>query len=178
MAHLQKRPRVLKIRKIEAFVLRAGTQVRHAAKLWRYVDRNMKCILIVILLITPSTCFAKWKDIPLETVVRDSDLVVIATLTDVHKLVTGNKVYCQGDLQIAEVLKGIQTNSVVIKWIYSIPPKSISVDHSNIEGKSILWLLKLEEDKSFSAHYHKRVQNIEKTIQIKEIIESNHNQPK
>jgi hypothetical protein len=35
MAHLQRRPRVLKIREIEAFVLRAGTQVRHAAKLWR-----------------------------------------------------------------------------------------------------------------------------------------------
>jgi hypothetical protein len=35
MAHLQKRPRVLKIRKIEAFVLRAGTQERHAAKLRR-----------------------------------------------------------------------------------------------------------------------------------------------
>jgi len=35
MAHLQRRPRVPKIREIEAFVLRAGTQVRHAAKLWR-----------------------------------------------------------------------------------------------------------------------------------------------
>jgi len=35
MEHLQRHPRVLKTRLIEAFVLRAGTQVRHAAKLWR-----------------------------------------------------------------------------------------------------------------------------------------------
>jgi hypothetical protein len=35
MAHLQKRPQVPRIRKIGAFVFRAGTQERHAAKLRR-----------------------------------------------------------------------------------------------------------------------------------------------
>ena len=35
MAHLQRRPRVPRKCEIEALVSRAGTQVRHAAKLWR-----------------------------------------------------------------------------------------------------------------------------------------------
>ena len=38
MARLQIYPRVLGIREIEAFVLRAGRQAHHAAKLWRCAE--------------------------------------------------------------------------------------------------------------------------------------------
>lgn len=86
-----------------------------------------------------------------------------------------NKVYCQGEIKVTDILKGKKAKPVILKWVYSIPPKSISVDHSNLVGKAILWLLKQEKDKSFSAHYYKRVQNIDKKDKIKKIIEQNHN---
>ena len=152
----------------------------------------MKNILTAFLVFSATACFASWKDIPLETVVADSDLIVVAKLTNVKKEPKNNTVvYCQGELTITEVLKGTKGDTVVlkatevrkgkkvdrviIKWAYSIPPMSISVDHSNLEGKSILWLLKREKDKSFSAHYPKRVQNVKRRDEIINIVEQHHN---
>ena len=139
------------------------------------VKENMKYILATLLLLSAAPCFAKWADIPLKTVVTNSDLIVVATLTNVQQVTTNGLVYCQGDLKVTEVLKGTKAKSVVLKWVYSIPPESISVDHSSLEGKPILWLLKQEKDRSFSAHYYKRIQNVDKKNEIKRIIKKNHN---
>ena len=48
MAHLQRRPRVIRPGKSLHRVW-AGTQVRHAAKLWRYVDKTMKKIPMMVI---------------------------------------------------------------------------------------------------------------------------------
>nr|BAJ07024.1 hypothetical protein [uncultured bacterium] len=51
MAHLQRRPRVPRIREIKAFVSQADTQVRHAAKLWRLVPNVTSRLLLALFLI-------------------------------------------------------------------------------------------------------------------------------
>ena len=132
----------------------------------------MKYMTTLFLFLFSTSCFAEWDDIPLETVVANSDLVVVARLKNIQHGKNDELVFCQGTLQISEVLKGAKVKKAILKWAYGVPPKEDSVDHTNLKDKLLLWLLKQETDESYSAHYIKRIQSVDEKEEIQRIINS------
>ncbi len=137
----------------------------------------MRSISVIACVGLALTCRAEWQDIPLESVVSNSDLIVVATLTNVERVETNKSVRCRGTLQIEQVLKGPSAKTAILKWGFSIPPKEDSTDHTSLSGRSLIWLLKRSSDESYDAGYIKRVQSLDKKDEIERMIKGAPNPP-
>ena len=132
----------------------------------------MEKIAVIALSFVAWTCHAEWSDIPMGTVVTNSDMIVIAVLTNVTQEASNSIIRCRGILKVKEVLKGpAEMNNLKLEWSFSVPPKSVTTDHTQSQGRPLLWLLKRCGQHTFEANYYKRVQGIEMKDDIKNIIE-------
>jgi len=132
----------------------------------------MKSTLLFLIALIPVLVFAEWQEIPIGKVVADSDLIMTGTLANISRAASANLIKCEGTLTPIEVLKGTPPKRIRLTWEISVPPESISVDHSGAEGIPLLWLLKEKPDGTYGAHYLKRLQPISRTERIRKIIES------
>lgn len=100
-------------------------------------------IAIFILVSLPVWGWASWTAIPLETLVKDSDLIVVGTLENITKHAKTSIEYQQGTIKVAEVLWGQppQDHPLTLLWSYNLAQPTPRLDFSEREGKLGIWLL-------------------------------------
>ena len=137
----------------------------------------MKIIGMLIIVFLATLSFGRWADIPLDKVVADSDLILVANLTNVQRVATNRCVRCEGVLVPVEILKGKQPKQITLTWDFSVPPEEDDIDRTGLVGQTLLWLLKQRPDGTYEAHYPRRVQPLSKKDEIRKIIESHNKVP-
>ena len=106
-----------------------------------------------------STALARWADIPLPTLVQDSDLIVIATLSDVATSDDGELHRGSGTLVITQVLRGAAApgERLRLEWSYPLRIVCPRIDHTPHQSMQMLWLLQRSEGGVVRADYPGRV---------------------
>lgn len=109
----------------------------------------MKRILaLLVLLCLPAAARAMWAMVPLEELVRESDLIVVGTLRDVHESSADGMDYGEGRIDVREVIWGVASagDVLTLKWQNSSAVACPRVEHDFNANKEGIWLLTREGD--------------------------------
>ena len=106
-----------------------------------------------------STALGRPAAIPLRTLVHDSDLIVIATLSDVANFENVALFRGSGTLLITHVIRGAAApgEQLRLEWSYPLHIVCPRIDHTPHQGMQMLWLLQRSKDDAVRADYHGRV---------------------
>ena len=123
--------------------------------------------LTVVLLVTFSA-FGRWALISTEKLLEQSDLVVVARMSDLRQTTTNNVDYGSATLTVSEVLKGKETigQKLTLKW-QNEQRISRRIDHSDQNGKTKIWLLQKSTNTTFTANYPGRVLDVDQKDEVK-----------
>jgi hypothetical protein len=106
--------------------------------------RRAWCLLLLLCL--QATAHAKWDLVPLETLVQDSDLIVVGTLQDVSEHTSGGTDYGQGHILVREVIWGQVRpgDALLLKWSNLSGIACPRIEHRRRAGEEGIWLLTAE----------------------------------
>jgi len=105
-----------------------------------------RVLLLLLLLGLPAAARASWAHVPLETLVQESDIVVVGTLRDVTEHTAGGTDYGQGQLVVREVVWGQVSpgDALLLKWSNPSEIMCPRVEHRQNAGEEGIWLLTAE----------------------------------
>lgn len=126
------------------------------------------------------TAFAMWASVPLDELVKDSDLIVIGTLRSVSEYSKDNTDYGKGTIVIENVIAGnVKTDAdlplkfgdkLQLKWQNSSFIACPRVEHKGNENEKGIWLLTINDEQSVAANYPGRFVSIENLSEIKKYL--------
>jgi hypothetical protein len=101
---------------------------------------------LFLLLCLPAPAAAKWGYVTLETLVQQSDLIVVGTLRGVSEHTDGETDYGQGHVVVREVIWGrvAPGDGLLLKWSNPSGLACPRVEHRHSEGEEGIWLLTAE----------------------------------
>lgn len=127
--------------------------------------------LFSLVLFLAGTALGRWALIPAETLLSESDLVVVAQLSGVNKTTKENVDYGTGILSISEVLKGSANSGRKLTLEWSNHQRiSRRLDHSGQDGKTNIWLLQKTTNGTFTANYPGRVIELERRTEVEKLL--------
>jgi len=125
-------------------------------------------------------CFAMWALIPMDELVKESDLIVIGTLQSVSRYTKDNVDYSEGKIVVEKVISGnVKTtegfplklgDKIKFKWQASTLIVCPRLDHSGNENEKGIWLLEVESDGTVSADYPQRFNSLDEMSELKKIL--------
>jgi hypothetical protein len=100
-------------------------------------------LLLLMLLSLPATASAKWGYVPLEELVRESDIIVAGTLRDVREHTADAVDYGEGRVVVREVVWGNVSpgDSLTLRWSNPSGVACPRVEHRHSADEEGLWLL-------------------------------------
>lgn len=104
----------------------------------------MKIFLpLLALLCLPATALASWAHVPVETLVQESDVIVVGTLRDVSEYTADETDYGRGRIEVREVIWGRVSpgDSLQLRWSNSTHVVCPRVEHQGNANKEGIWLL-------------------------------------
>jgi hypothetical protein len=132
-------------------------------------------ILIVLVLSFSSNLFAKWAIIPLDELVRDSDLIVIGTLYSAAENDSG---IGEGRILVDEIIGGRAKtlsdvplksgDSLIIRWADDWA--CAAGMHMRRRGEKGLWLVRVEADNTVSAAYPGRFISLDERTEVTRLL--------
>ena len=138
--------------------------------------KNLSVVCFIILAVSYNA-FAKWGFVPLDELVRDSDLIVIGTLQSISEYSKEDTDYGEGMISIEKVLSGnVKTingfplkagDGVQLKWHNLSMIACPRVEHKWSENKKEIWLLTVENDKTVRADYPGRSMSLDNLAEVK-----------
>ncbi len=102
-----------------------------------------------------------WSIISLKDLMRETDYVVVASLSDVKEWTRSGTDYGLGKLHVTEVLSPRSPESSVLTWENGTGMMCARVQHLDSKGQSYIWLLHQNKDGTVSANHPGRVVPIE-----------------
>ncbi len=130
-----------------------------------------------IILAVSYTSFAKWALVPLDELVKESDLIVIGTLQSVSEFSKENTDHGEGRILIEKVLAGnVKTvdgfslkagDEIQLKWQNLSMIVCPRVGHKSSENKKEIWLLTVDPDKTVRADYPGRSRSLDEFAEVK-----------
>lgn len=113
-----------------------------------------RALLLLLLIGLPASARAMWAYVDVETLVQESDLIVVGTLQDVSEHTADGRDYGQGRIQVREVIWGRVSpgDSLLLKWSNSSAIACPRVEHRYNEGKEGVWLL-TSDGEAVAANY-------------------------
>ncbi|MBA4147569.1 MAG: hypothetical protein H0X66_05600 [Verrucomicrobia bacterium] len=132
------------------------------------MKRLLLCSLVVLL---AGTAFARWVLIPTEKLLTETDLVVVARLSDVTRTTKKDVDHGSGILTVSEVLKGPATpgQKLTLEWANQ-QRISRRIDHADQSGKTNIWLLQKTTNGTFTANYPGRVLDLEQREEVRNLL--------
>ena len=105
------------------------------------------------------TAIARWANISLKDLLKETDMIVVATLTNVTETTTNRVEYSSGTLVVGEVIRGnVKTGDrLQLRWENSSDIACPRIEHASQKGKTVIWLLQSSTNNTVSANYPGRV---------------------
>lgn len=133
------------------------------------MKRTLINCLAVLLIIVP-TAIAMWAWIPLEELLKRTDVIVVARLTDVRTTTKPSRLtsvlrnqervdYGSGTLTVTEVVRGSAKIGDKLRLEWSNPSGLICprVEHAPYKSQTMVWLLQTSSNGAVRADYPGRV---------------------
>lgn len=113
-----------------------------------------KVLLLFLILGLPAAARAEWAMVPVETLVQESDIIVVGTLRDVSEYTADWVDYGQGHIVVREVIWGRVSpgDSLLLKWSNASALACPRVEHRGRAGWEGIWLLTPEGDAVSANH--------------------------
>ena len=108
--------------------------------------------------LVPALALAMWAYVEADTLIADSDLVVVGTLVRLYQWTEHETDYAIGRIDIEHVLAGVppQSDFVRLKWDNPSGLLCPRVSHADVKGRKALWLLAIDQDGNARADYPRR----------------------
>jgi hypothetical protein len=132
------------------------------------------CTPIVVLLVTVPVAWGGWADVPLEDLVKESDFVVIGTLTDVVAFSDIHTSYGRGVISTEEVLWGGMTpgQKLVLAWENRNSVICPRLEHADNQNNRGIWLLTHAPTGHVRADYPLRFRDLVDRDRIAKLLEA------
>jgi hypothetical protein len=113
-----------------------------------------------------------WAHISTEELLKKTDLVVVARLTDVREFTRGDTDYGIGILVVSDIMRGDSKIDRRIKLEWSNPSQLACprVEHRHNVGKSLIWLLEKSRSGGVSANHPWRVISLEEKPRVSALL--------
>ena len=117
------------------------------------MKRIVLTLAFIAFLSTPSS--ALWREVPIEELVQDSDLIVVGTLDNVSGYSKNGFDFAQGTITVEEVIWGTARpgDHLTLKWQNESGVVCPRVEHHQNQKKSGIWLLNVQNDGVVQANY-------------------------
>jgi hypothetical protein len=101
-------------------------------------------ISVLVVLLLPLAAYARWRVIPLDEAVKDSDLIVVGIIHDVSEVTNGAVDWGSAVITVDEVLRGDlqEGQKLSLQWQNESGVICPRINHGDHEGKQFIWLLK------------------------------------
>ncbi len=138
--------------------------------------------ILLLMLFATSVCFAEWDDIPLEDVVKKSDLIVVGTLSEVKEHSKNNVDYGERIIVIHAILHDKiqwkkesenkrEQQKLILVWSNPTGLECPRVEHQFQKKRKGIWLLTVQKNGKVNADHPNRFQPIEKKSKILELLQ-------
>jgi hypothetical protein len=133
------------------------------------MKRVIRVSLAALLVLVPPAV-AMWGVVPLETLLRESDVIVVAKLTDVRKTKEQNVDYGSGTLTVTEVLRGKPKAGDQLRLEWANRWACPRLYHERHQSKTMIWLLQTSTNGTVSANYPWRVLEVTNRAALDELL--------
>ena len=130
----------------------------------------LTCLAVLVSFIPAG--FAIWASVPLKELLKETDLIVVARLTDVSS-VTRNRVdYGSGTLTVTEVIRGSAKagDKLRLKWSNASGLVCPRVEHEGHKDQTLIWLLQSSRSKAVTANYPGRVLELKQRAELDQLL--------
>lgn len=112
--------------------------------------------------------YADWALISTEDLLKKTDWIVVAKLTDVVEFTKDQQDFGRGTLVVSEVIRGSGTpvTKLVIEWSNPSRVACPRVEHRQHAGKPLIWLLQRSKNGATRADYPGRVLELQERGQL------------
>ena len=127
--------------------------------------------IITIFLI--GTAQAKWGHIPPANLLKKTDLVVVAKLSEINEFTKNDVDYGEGILVVSEVIHGEVKAGVRLKLEWSNLSKITCprINHTQHDSVEMIWLLTVSEAGSVFANHPCRIISLDRRPEVEKAIE-------
>lgn len=117
----------------------------------------INCLAVLLIVVPPAT--AKWALVPLDDLLKETDIIVVARLTEVRETTKKTTKYCSGTLTVTEVIRGNAkvSEELRLKWSNDRDIVCPRVEHAPYKGNPMIWLLQTSTNGAVRADYPGRV---------------------
>ena len=138
--------------------------------LFRTMKRFLTALLVFGFLV--SAALATWAPMTLEELLKQTDAIVVARLTDVKETTKRGTDYGSGTLTVTEVIRGVikSGGKLRLEWSNRSEVYCPRVEHKPHEGKTRIWLLQASTNGAFTANYPLRVLEVEKRKELDDLL--------
>lgn len=126
----------------------------------------LTCLAVVFSFIPAG--FAIWASIPLKEVLKKTDLIVVARLTNVSAVTRNHVDYGSGTLTVTEVIRGSAKagDKLRLKWSNASGLVCPRVEHEGHKDQTLIWLLQSSTSKAVTANYPGRVLELKRRAEL------------
>lgn len=127
------------------------------------------CLMLTLVL---PAALAEWAFIPLETLLKSTDVIVVASLTDVSEKSEKGTDYGAGTLIVAEVLRGNAKagDKLKLEWLNGTLETCPRIEHTLHTNKTLIWLLQTSTNGTVRADYPGRVLELQRRKELQDLL--------
>ncbi len=116
--------------------------------------------------------FAKWASVSLKELLKETDLIVVARLTDVSEVTTNSVDYGSGTLTVTEVIRGSGKNGdkLRLEWSNATGLICPRVEHRGHKDQTLIWLLQSSTNTVVTADYPGRVLELKQRAELYKLL--------
>jgi hypothetical protein len=135
------------------------------------MKRSSLLSLAALAIVVP-TAVAMWALIPLEVLLKHTDVIVVARLSEVSKTTRNRVDYGSGTLTVTEILRGKAKagDKLRLEWSNHSDIVCPRVEHEPYNGQTMIWLLQTSSNGTVRADYPGRVLNIKKRAELNKLL--------
>ena len=130
----------------------------------------LTCLVVLFALIPAG--FAEWASVSLKDLLKETDLIVVARLTNVSEVTTNSVDYGSGTLTVTEVIRGSAKtgDKLRLEWSNLSGLACPRVEHKGHKDQTLIWLLQSSTNKVVTADYPDRVLELKRRAELNELL--------
>ncbi|MGC3960637.1 MAG: hypothetical protein QM813_22700 [Verrucomicrobiota bacterium] len=115
---------------------------------------------------------AIWAHVSLKELLKETDLIVVARLTNVSEVTTNRVDYGSGTLTVTEVIRGSAKtgDKLRLEWSNSSGIVCPRVEHRGHKDQTLIWLLQASTNKVVTADYPGRVLELKQRAELNKLL--------
>jgi len=128
--------------------------------------------ILLAVFLTPLFAQAMWIDFAPEELLKETDYVVIASLSDVKKWTRHNTDFGRGTLNVTEVLSknALPKSPLILTWANPSNIICPRTEHGDTKGQAYIWLLQTGRDGTVTANHPGQTLSLKEKKKIQKLI--------